>query len=188
MDRLELFYFLTKEKRNIPFLNGRMDVEKLSTIFNSIIPIDQVDEVFSCGPEAMIFCVRDFLTDQGMSPDKIHFELFTTGQSKEIKTTIAKPEFAGKMSEIHIREGGKDIIFSIPTGSNNVLDGGLNNNADLPFACKGGVCCTCRAKLIEGEVEMKVNYALEQEEIDQGYVLTCQAVPLTDKVVVDFDA
>ena len=87
-----------------------------------------------------------------------------------------------------VHEGGKTIEFKDPQGSEAILDGALRNSADLPFACKGGVCCTCKAKLVEGTVDMLVNYALEDEEVAAGYILTCQAVPTSDKVVVDFDS
>ena len=98
------------------------------------------------------------------------------------------PPHRSILSEINVKEGGKNFKFTIPKGSDNILDAALAKSADLPFACKGGVCCTCKAKLIEGEVDMEFTYGLEQEEIDEGYVLTCQAIPLSPKVVVDFDA
>ena len=96
-------------------------------------------------------------------------------------------EFDGKVSDVTVLEGGKSINFKTAQGANNILDEALKNNADLPFACKGGVCCTCKAKLIEGQVDMQVNYGLEDDEIADGYILTCQALPISDKVVVDFD-
>ena len=104
----------------------------------------------------------------------------TKKKKREIDTSI--------LSQITVREGGKDFNFTIPRGSDNILDAALNNNADVPFACKGGVCCTCRAKLIEGQVEMEVNYALEKDEVEAGYILTCQSVPVSEKVVVDVEA
>ena len=133
------------------------------------------------------FMLLDFLTkDQGIPKEKVHFELFnSTGViTKKKKREIDK----SRLSEITIIEGGKNFNFSIPQGADNILDAALANHADLPFACKGGVCCTCRAKLIEGKVDMEVNYALEQEEIDAGYILTCQSIPLSQKVIVDFDS
>ena len=130
--------------------------------------------------------IRDFLKDKQVNEDKIHFELFNTdGANKEKKERVIDNNL---LSQITIIEGGKNFKFSIPRGSDNILDAALNQNADLPFACKGGVCCTCRAKLIEGEVDMEVNYALEKSEVEAGYILTCQSVPLSEKVVVDFEA
>lgn len=187
LDRFEIFHFLTKQLRDIPLFNGRINHDKLDIIFKSIINKDWIDDYFLCGPNEMIFMLLNYLTDkQSVKKEKVHFELFnTTGvvikkkKQRQIDNSI--------LSEITIHEGGKDFIFSIPQGSDNILDAALNNHADLPFACKGGVCCTCRAKLIEGKVDMEVNYALEQEELDAGYILTCQAIPLSQKVVVDFD-
>ena len=119
---------------------------------------------------------------------KIHFELFTTaGSNVEAREKVAKT-FKGKVADITILEGGKSMNFKIEQGSDNILDAALKNAADLPFACKGGVCCTCRAKLIEGNVEVLVNYGLEEEEIEQGYILTCQSIPTSERIVVDYDS
>lgn len=187
MDRLEVFHFLTKQKRGAEFFNGRMNEEKLQVIFKDLVDLNSMDDVFICGPEQMIFLVRDFLENKEVSKDKIHFELFTTAESKKgIKREI-KEEHKGLVSDISILDGANSFNFIIHQGSNNILDAALANSADLPFACKGGVCSTCKAKLIEGKVEMEVNYALEQEEVDAGYILTCQSIPVSERIVVDFD-
>ena len=188
MERFKIFYFLTKEKRNIPFLNGRIDKDKLDTIFTSIADVNYVDHVFSCGPEAMIHMVKDYLLEKGLTKDQIHFELFTTagGESKIIKEKLKK-KFEGKTSDVTILEGGKSFNFEMEQGSNNILDEALVNSADLPFACKGGVCATCKCKLIEGNVKMLLSYGLEDDEVQAGYILSCQAIPTTEKVIVDFD-
>ena len=188
MSRFEIFYFLTKEHRSVPLLKGRLSEEKMETIFKTICDVNQIDEYFSCGPEAMILMIRDFLLEKNVAKDKIHFELFTTaGSSVAAKKKVAQT-FKGKVADITILEGGKSMNFKIEQGSDNILDAALKNAADLPFACKGGVCCTCRAKLIEGNVEVLVNYGLEEEEIEQGYILTCQSIPTSEKIVVDFDS
>ncbi|NNL90661.1 MAG: phenylacetate-CoA oxygenase/reductase subunit PaaK [Saprospiraceae bacterium] len=188
MERFEIFYFLTKEKRNIPFLNGRIDDEKLNTIFSTICAPENVDEVLSCGPQEMIFKVRDYLLDKGFPKDKIHFELFTTdGTAHKKQAEKLKKTFKGKTSNITILEGGKSFNFEMEQGSNNILDEALINSADLPFACKGGVCATCKCKLIEGDVNMLLSYGLEDEEVEAGYILSCQSIPTTDKIIIDFD-
>jgi ring-1,2-phenylacetyl-CoA epoxidase subunit PaaE len=187
MDRLEIFYFLTKQKRTISFLNGRLDEDKLDVIFENICSIEETDHYFSCGPEPMILMIRDYLKAKGVDDKKIHFELFNTAGSYQQKTENKALKKEGKVAEITIHEGGKSFNFSMIQGSNNILDEALNNNADLPFACKGGVCATCKAKVLEGKVEMAVHYGLEDDELANGYVLTCQCVPVSEKVTVDFD-
>lgn len=187
MERFEVYHFLTKEFRNIPLFDGRMSEEKLEEIFSKILAVDQVDHVFTCGPEEMIFIIKDFLEAKGMDEKKIHFELFNTTGAKYAEKHDYATELAGLVSKVTILEGGKNFNFDIAQGSNNILDAALQAGADVPFACKGGVCCTCRAKLVEGEVDMRVNYALEKEEVDAGFVLTCQAIPKSERVVVDFD-
>ena len=189
LGRFEVFYFLTKEQRGIPLLNGRFTSEKLQELTNKIIDVKSVDECFICGPEEMIFLIKDELMGAGLEKEKIHFELFNAGGSEADKKHIAEVlEHQAEHTEVTIIDGDKEFHFEMEPDYDNILDAALANDADLPFACKGGVCCTCKAKVVEGEVEMKLNYGLEPYEIDAGYVLTCQAVPTTDKVVVDFDA
>lgn len=189
LSRFEVFHFLTREERNIPLFNGRIDREKLDIIFGKMVDQSTVDDYFICGPEAMIFLVRDYLKEIGVASKKVHFELFGTASSNGNGPAKKAPVIDSNVqSEVHILEGGKTFKFKIPKGSNNILDAALERQADLPFACKGGVCCTCRAKVVEGKVDMEINYGLEEEEVDAGYVLTCQAIPVSEKVVVDFDA
>lgn len=189
MDRFEIFYFLTKQKRNIPFLNGRIDKEKLEIIFKAICDTTNIDHYFICGPEAMILLIEDHLKGIGVAKEKIHFELFGTDSkgTDEKREKIAKT-FKGKTCDMTIIEGGKQQTFKVEQGTGNVLDLALNNAADLPFACKGGVCATCRAKVVEGEVEMLLSYGLEPDEIENGYILTCSSIPTSEKLVVDFDS
>ena len=188
LERFEVFYFLTQEERDVPLLNGRLTEEKLNTLFKVVIDHAATSDYFICGPEDMIFMIRNYLVNIGVPEKSIHFELFTsdTGAQKVRKAIQAGSNGHGNC-EVTILEGGKTFKFSLPQGSNTILDSALQKSADLPFACKGGVCCTCRAKLIEGEVDMAVHYGLEQDEIDDGYILTCQSIPRSEKVVVDFD-
>ncbi|NND76816.1 MAG: phenylacetate-CoA oxygenase/reductase subunit PaaK [Flavobacteriales bacterium] len=187
MDRFEIFHFLTKQKRGVELYNGRMDEAKLEIVFKDLVDLEQMDDVFICGPEEMIFTVRDFLVSKKVDEKKIHFELFTTAESMKGKVREVKEELKGLVSDVTILDGANSFNFKIHQGANNILDAALSNSADLPFACKGGVCSTCKAKLIEGKVEMDVNYALEQDEVEAGYILTCQSVPVSERVVVDFD-
>ncbi len=186
--RFEIFYFLTKEQRDIPLLNGRFTSEKIKELTSKVINVSEVDECFVCGPEEMIFLIRDELINAGLSKDKIHYELFFSGVTEEDKkkaAEVVEHKFEG--TEVTIIDGGKEFHFAMDDDYDNILDGALAAGADLPFACKGGVCSTCKCKVLDGAVEMKKNYALEEDEVAKGLVLSCQAVPTTEKVVVDFD-
>lgn len=186
--RLEIYYFLTKERRDIELFNGRFDDEKMQVLTKTFIDIPDTSEVFLCGPEQMVNYVSDYLINAGLPKELVHFELFVTGLSEEdIKRAerLAKQNVEGV--EVTIVDGGKEFQFTMTKDYDNILDAALGAGADLPFACKGGVCSTCKCQVIEGEVEMKINYALEEKEVAQNYVLSCQAVPTTKKVVVDFD-
>lgn len=186
--RLEIYYFLTKERRDIELFNGRFDDDKMRILTKTFIDIPDTSEVFLCGPEQMVNYVSTYLTNAGLSKDLIHFELFVTGLSEEdIKRAERLAQQNVEGVEITIVDGGKEFQFTMTKDYDNILDAALGAGADLPFACKGGVCSTCKCQVIEGTVEMKVNYALEEKEVAQNYVLSCQAVPTSDKVVVNFD-
>jgi len=186
--RFQVFYFLTKEQRDIPFLNGRFDKEKLAILTSRFIDIPDTNHAFICGPQDMIFLIRDELQAAGMDKDKIHYELFFSGSSEEENRHIAEVlDEKVDGTQVTIIDGGKEFHFIMDDDFDNILDGALAAGADLPFACKGGVCSTCKCQVVEGSVKMKVNYALEEKEVAQNYVLSCQAVPTTDKVVVNFD-
>ncbi len=186
--RFQVFYFLTKEQRDIPFLNGRFDKEKLAILTKRFIDIEDTDHCFICGPQQMIFLIRDELVAAGLPKEKIHYELFFSGSSEEEERQIAEALVDRKEgTKVTIIDGGKEFHFTMDDDFDNILDGALAAGADLPYACKGGVCSTCKCRLKEGTVKMKKNYALEDKEVAQNYVLSCQAVPTSDKVVVDFD-
>ena len=185
--RFEIFHFLTKEHRSIELLNGRFTKEKLQVLTSKIIDIPAVDDCFICGPEEMIFLIRDELVAAGLPKEKVHFELFSTGNSEEDKQRINKIlEHKVEGTEVTIIDGGKEFHFTMDDDFDNILDGALAAGADLPFACKGGVCSTCRCKIISGTVEMKINYALDENEVAKGLILSCQAVPTSQNVVVEF--
>ena len=187
-DRLQIFYFLTKEKRDIPLLNGRFTKKKLQLLTESFINMEDTDDCFICGPQEMIFLIRDELQALGLSKNKIHYELFFSGNSEEDKKHTSEIlERKAEEIEITVIDGGKEFRFTMDEEHDNILDGALGAGADLPFACKGGVCSTCKCKVLKGSVEMKVNYALDENEVAQKLVLSCQAVPTSKKVVIDFD-
>lgn len=186
--RLEIFYFLTKEKRDIELFNGRFDDEKMDILTSMFIDIPDTNEVFLCGPEEMVHYVSDYLVKKGLPKELVHYELFVTGLSAEDKARAARlSQQKVEGVEVVIVDGGKEFHFTMTDEYDNILDAALGAGADLPFACKGGVCSTCKCKVEGGSVEMKVNYALEDKEVAQNLVLSCQAVPTSDSVKVNFD-
>ncbi len=188
LQRFTFINILSRERTDATINFGRINLEKLQEL-EKLVDYPSFDEVFICGPEEMIFTARDFLLAKGMDKKKIHFELFTTpGQQQAVTKTNTAVQDSGPKSKITIKLDGRSFDFDLSLISDvTILDAALQQGADLPFACKGGVCCTCKAKLLEGEVSMDVHWGLEDEEVEQGYILTCQSHPKTEKVVVDFD-
>lgn len=188
MNRFSVIYILSREKTDAAINFGRIDSEKTFSICHKLIDTNHTDSFFLCGPEEMIFSVKDTLEKLGVSNKKIHFELFTTAGIR--KSSVVREEslvHSKNKSRITVKLDGIAFDFELGFEGDAILDAALKHGADLPFACKAGVCCTCRAKLIDGEVDMDANYGLEPEEIEQGFILTCQSHPRTEKVVVDFD-
>lgn len=183
LGRLQVFYVLSREKVDVDFLNGRIDATKMQVFIEKMPDILRGGAFFACGPEEMIEAVRETLTDKGVEKTKIYFELFGTNlgqkKAKQVVSDIVK---------CHATIQLDGVRFDVPMHEGeNVLDAALAVGADLPFACKGGVCCTCRAKLQEGSVDMDVNFSLTEDEVAAGFILTCQAVPSSDKILVNFD-
>ncbi len=187
MQRFSCVYTFSREHTDSDINHGRISPEKLDAL-QHIIPYTNLAEAFICGPEEMIFSSAAFLEQAGMEKEKIHFELFTTPgsvvkkETKHIEITDDTPK-----AKVTIKLDGRSTELAVAFEGDSILDVALKSGADLPFACKGGVCCTCRAKLVKGEVKMDVNYALEKEEVEQGFILTCQSHPTTEEVVIDFD-
>ena len=191
MNRLRVYHVLSREVMDVPLFNGRIDAQKCSDFAEKLIDINSTDEAFLCGPEEMILSVRERLVQLGMPSSNVHLELFSSPDQPKQKHQEWKEEHAkdeGPVSKVSVRLDGVTFDLDLAYNGDNILDAALQHGADLPYACKGGVCSTCRAKLIEGEVDMEVNYALEPDEVAKGYILTCQSHPKTDRVVVDFDA
>jgi ring-1,2-phenylacetyl-CoA epoxidase subunit PaaE len=191
LDHFSIHKVFTREKIGVPLLHGRLDKDKCSKIFNIFLPAQAYDTVLICGPNEMIFSVKDALLECGLDDSKVHYELFNTAglpttktQNIEVNSLSFDPS---SQSQVTIKLDGELLDIVLDYGGKNILDAALDAGADLPYACKGGVCSTCKAKVIEGKVDMELNYALEPDEIAAGYVLTCQSHPRTDKVLVDFD-
>ena len=191
LSRLAIHFILSREQTEAAIYSGRINEEKLSQLSQKLINIPAMDDIFICGPEQMIFTVMNWLQQNGIDKKKIHFELFTTpGQKMEDgsrKSEVKREEGSTRNSKVTVKLDGISFDFDLPFDGETVLEAALKQGADLPFSCKGGVCSTCKAKLTEGKVEMDTNYALEQEEVEAGFILTCQSHPRTEKVMIDFD-
>lgn len=186
IDRFNLIHILSRERLDAAVQFGRIDAARLQAL-QPLVQYQTVQEAYICGPEALIAEARQMLENAGLSAEHIHFELFNAPVQTGEKKVSAEVIPSGEKSEVTIKVDGRSFEFTLPFGGQSILDAALEKGADLPYACKGGVCCSCRAKVLEGAVEMQVNYALEKEEVDQGFVLTCQSHPRTKKVVIDFD-
>lgn len=189
--RLALHHVLSRQQRSSTLLSGRIDEEKLQLMLDTIIRPASVDEWFLCGPFELVQLCRDTLEGAEVEPEHVRFELFTTGEPSAAGGDTGRPVIVApgdKTYEIEFTLDGESATVTTPVNANeSILNAALRVRPDVPFACAGGVCGTCRAKLVSGDVTMTENYALEPEELARGYVLTCQSHPTTDKVVVDYD-
>jgi ring-1,2-phenylacetyl-CoA epoxidase subunit PaaE len=188
LKRFQLFHVLEREKQDVDLFNGILDRTKCDQLLQNFVDIADVDTAFICGPEAMMLQVADALQAAGLDKRQIKFELFTTQAQRGPRKAEAAP-VSRVQNACHatIIIDGRSRTFDMPKGAKSILDAALEEGLELPYACKGGVCSTCRALLSEGEVDMDANFALEDYEIKRGYILTCQSYPVTDTVVVDFD-
>jgi ring-1,2-phenylacetyl-CoA epoxidase subunit PaaE len=189
LSRFRVIHILSRERTDSPVNYGRIDREKCEFLFDKLIDLKKVDDLFICGPEQMIFCVRDLLLEKSVPKTNIHFELFTVpGQKKStVKTAVVEEDNESEKANVSVKLDGIVFDFRLGYQGQSILDAALKEGADLPYACKGGVCCTCKAKLVEGEVEMDENWGLEADEVAAGFILTCQSHPRTEKIMVDFD-
>jgi len=187
MERFSCINILSRERTDAAVNYGRINVDKLETL-KHLVDFKSFNDIYICGPEEMIFASAAFLENEGIPKGNIHFELFTTpGQKNIAPKQAAQEEDNAAKSKITVKLDGRSFDFDLAYKSDSILDAALKVGADLPYACKGGVCATCRARLVSGQVHMDMNYALEEEEVAQGFILTCQSHPITDEVVVDFD-
>ncbi|MBA3828668.1 MAG: phenylacetate-CoA oxygenase/reductase subunit PaaK [Taibaiella sp.] len=191
MNRLRLFHILSREFMDVPLFNGRIDAAKIEEFAKKLIDIPAIDEAFICGPEEMTIATKKQLVDLGMTPGHVHIEIFTSPDQPKATHEKWVAEHAadnGPVSKVSVTLDGTTFDMDLAYNGESILDAALRNGADLPYACKGGVCSTCRAKITKGAVDMEVNYALEEDDVAKGFVLTCQSHPTTERVVVDFDA
>ncbi len=184
--RLDLVHVLSREPRDVELFSGRLDADRLRRLLTALVPLHGVDHVWLCGPFGLIADARSVLDELGVAREKVHFELFYVD---EPPPALTRPEAVpeGDVSEVTVVLDGRTTTARMPRAT-SILDGAAATRNDLPFACKGGVCGTCRAHITSGEVDMRRNYALDDDEVERGYVLTCQTHPVSDAVTVDFDA
>lgn len=186
MGRMTVIHVLETDAQEIDLFTGRVDAEKCARLFERWIDVGSVDTAFICGPEPMMLAIAGALRDHGIPDERILYELFASGQPGRAKRKAVAGGAAEGATEARVTLDGATCSFRMDRMT-SVLDAALENALEAPYACKAGVCSTCRARVIEGEVEMRANHALEDYEVAQGYVLTCQSYPVTARVVVDYD-
>jgi ring-1,2-phenylacetyl-CoA epoxidase subunit PaaE len=187
-DRFAMYHVLSREEQDVALFHGRIDREHLSQFLDQLVRPEDIDEWFLCGPREMIDSARTLLIERGTEASHVHSELFHADDAPrlvQVREASASP--AEGMSEVTIILDGRKSTFPLARDGQRVLDAALRVRSDAPYACKGGVCGTCRAQLVSGSVEMEQCFALEQSELDAGFVLACQSHPTSDKVVLDFD-
>ncbi|MCB1366645.1 MAG: phenylacetate-CoA oxygenase/reductase subunit PaaK [Rhodobacteraceae bacterium] len=189
LGRLSVIHILESDAQDIDLFTGIVDADKCAMLFKHWIDLPSVDTAFICGPEPMMLTISKALKDNGLNDAQIKFELFASGQPGRAKrkAVSADAASAGNTTEATVVLDGVSRTFQMPKDGQSLLDAAIAADLDAPYACKAGVCSTCRCKVLEGEVEMASNHALEDYEVEQGYVLSCQSYPVTDKIVVDYD-
>ena len=188
IDRLEVYHFLAAEEEEVELFNGRLDADKVGQILGVLLDPAELKAAFICGPGPMMEDVEAGLLGAGIPRDRVLLERFTVGQVSAAQAAAARDlEHQAAGRKVQIKLEGRRVTFPFDAEKGSILENARAKSLPAPFACKAGVCATCRAKLVDGEVAMKANYGLSAEEVAQGYVLTCQAVPLTDHVSLDFD-
>ena len=188
LGRLTVVHMLESDAQEINLFTGRVDAEKCKALFEHWIDIESVDTAFICGPEPMMLAIAASLREHGLSDEQIKFELFASAQPGRLKqrASTTGDTATAKTTSASVTLDGTARSFTM-NKDQTVLEAALENAIDAPYACKAGVCSTCRCRVLEGDVEMVANHALEDYEVRQGYVLSCQSYPLTDHVVVDYD-
>ncbi|WUR13970.1 1,2-phenylacetyl-CoA epoxidase subunit PaaE [[Empedobacter] haloabium] len=188
LERLNIVYVMSREQQDIELFNGRITKEKTQQFLQHWIDIADYDTAFICGPEDMMLGVSEALQEAGMPKSSIKVELFAASIPKhQHKPRALDASTAQHLTEVTVIQDGNAATFTMEKDKESILDAGLRAGLEMRYSCKGGVCSTCRCKVVEGKVDMDVNYALEDYEIARGFVLSCQSFPATDKVIVDFD-
>lgn len=184
--RFELVHVLSREPHTVELFSGRLDADRLRRILDVLVPVDALDHVWLCGPFGLVSDAREVLRERGVAKERVHVELFHVDEPPP-EVHRPTPGAGSDTARVTISLDGRTTTAPMPRGR-TILDGAAATRTDLPFACKGGVCGTCRALVPSGEVDMRRNYALDDDEVERGFVLTCQTYPVGREVTVDFDA
>jgi ring-1,2-phenylacetyl-CoA epoxidase subunit PaaE len=187
LGRFNLVHVLSREAQDIELLHGRIDRAKADALLSQWVPLSRIDTAFLCGPEGMMDAVRAALRARAFPEERIKVERFAASIPRHTHVVQKEPEPGHTQCAVTVVLDGATRNFILEKGKENILEAGLRSGIELPYSCKGGVCSTCRAKLLSGEVDMDVNFALEDYEVARGFILTCQSYPATDTVVVDYD-
>jgi ring-1,2-phenylacetyl-CoA epoxidase subunit PaaE len=187
LTRFNLVHVLSREAQDIPLLHGRIDREKAGALLSHWVDLGEVDIVYLCGPDGMMQAVAEALRERGFPDAKIRIERFAASIPKHEHKAVKTLTPGHTECEVTVILDGATRSFTLEKGTESILEAGLKAGVELPYSCKGGVCSTCRAKLVAGEADMDANFALEDYEVARGFVLTCQSYPVTDKVTVDYD-
>ncbi|WP_350333758.1 1,2-phenylacetyl-CoA epoxidase subunit PaaE [Coralliovum pocilloporae] len=193
MGRLSVYHVLSGEDQDLPILSGRLDREKIAAFLTSVLPASRIDHAFLCGPGTMTETAAKVLAEAGLPEGRIHTELFTPAEGAEpqragsvSKNNASKSNAPHEVTRVDMIMDGARQTISLKPGE-TIIDGAIREGVEAPFSCKGGMCCTCRARLVEGEADMAVNYSLEPWEVEAGYILTCQTRPISGHILVDYD-
>jgi len=187
LGRFNLVFILSREQQDIDLFNGRITREKCAALFKHWVDLAEVDAVFVCGPAGMMEEVQAALADRGFDKSRVKVEIFATSLPRKGAVQHAHPVVGANECEVTVIQDGRRRSFTLEKNAEPILEAALKQGIELPYACKGGICATCRAKLVEGEVDMDSSFALEDYEVARGFVLSCQSYPVTDRVTLDFD-
>lgn len=186
--RLHLVHVLSREAPDVELFHGRLDRERLARFFEVLVPVDEVDEWYLCGPFGMVQDAQALLAERGVDAHHVHHEIFHVDEPGATRPAVVVDTSAPPAATVTVNLDGRTTVIPMPTVDETILDATLRARPDAPYSCTGGVCGTCRARVVSGQVRMDRNYALEPEEVAAGIVLACQSHPVTDEVVLDYDA
>lgn len=189
MQNFSLIHVFSREKIGNTLQDGRLDEKRVLNIHKAMLDGQEIDEVFVCGPEPIIYSVKDAFSKLGFDENKVHFELFTSpGEQDKNREKIQHRDQGPRIdANVKVILDGEETLLNLDSDGDSILEAAQDAGADVPFSCKGGVCCTCKARIMKGTAKMDVNYALEDDEVADGYILTCQAHPTSDELIVSFD-